>query len=116
MTNDLIRRVFEHRSKSIPGFTAKYNITQLAYYENYPTAMGAIEREKQIKGWKRDKKIALIEKTNPRREDLGDTLKERFPVAVNPMAFRRDAVSEVQDQILRCAQNDGLAPSESKRF
>jgi len=65
VTNDLKRRVYEHKHKLIPGFTNKYNITQLVYFEATPDINAAIAREKQIKGWLRAKKIALIEGTNP---------------------------------------------------
>jgi putative endonuclease len=70
MTNDLIRRVGEHKCKEIRGFTARYNITRLVYYEETPDVRSAIAREKQIKGWVRAKKVALIEAANPRWRDL----------------------------------------------
>ena len=70
VTNHLQRRVYEHRHKLIPGFTAKYNITRLVYFEATSDVRSAIEREKQIKGWIRAKKIALIESANPNWEDL----------------------------------------------
>jgi len=70
MTNNLERRVYEHKQKSIPGFTAKYNVTRLAYYEETGEVQVAIAREKEIKGWRRSKKIALIKSLNPKWEDL----------------------------------------------
>ena len=70
VTNDLERRVYEHKKKLVPGFTAKYNIDRLVYYEATEDVNAAILREKQIKGWLRAKKIALIESTNPRWADL----------------------------------------------
>jgi putative endonuclease len=70
MTSDLEQRISQHKHKALPGFTARYNINQLVRYEEFPTAMAAIEREKQLKGWTRAKKIALIESENPRWEDL----------------------------------------------
>ncbi|NMG11456.1 GIY-YIG nuclease family protein [Brasilonema sp. UFV-L1] len=70
VTNDLIRRVYEHKQKLIPGFTQKYNIDRLAYYEETVDVTVAIAREKQIKGWLRLKKIALIESMNPEWHDL----------------------------------------------
>jgi putative endonuclease len=70
MTNDLARRVGEHKEGLIPGFTRKYQIKQLVYFEEFRDVRGAIEREKQIKGWRREKKIALIESMNPRWDDL----------------------------------------------
>lgn len=72
VTNDLQRRVHEHKQKQVPGFTHKYNITQLVYYEETPDVKSAIAREKQIKGWLRSKKIALIESLNPGWRDLSD--------------------------------------------
>ena len=76
MTNNLIRRMGEHRQKKIPGFTSKYNVTKLVWFEAHGRANSAIVREKQIKGWSRDKKIALIEATNPRWKDLTGTLQK----------------------------------------
>lgn len=70
ITNNLMRRVVEHKQKRIPGFTQKYNITQLVYFEETRDVNAAIAREKQIKGWLRAKKIALIESMNPRWHDL----------------------------------------------
>ncbi len=70
VTNNLKRRVYEHKHKLVPGFTSKYNITQLVHFETTTDVKAAIAREKQIKGWLRVKKIALIESANPRWEDL----------------------------------------------
>ena len=70
VTNNVLRRVYEHKQKLIPGFTQKYNITKLVFYEDTSDVTAAIEREKQIKGWLRSKKIALIESMNPHWEDL----------------------------------------------
>ena len=70
VTNNLERRVWEHKNKFIAGFTSKYNITQLFYLEVYNDIRDAITREKQIKGWLRSKKIALIESLNPEWKDL----------------------------------------------
>jgi putative endonuclease len=74
MTNDLARRVREHREKKIPGFTKTYNVTKLVWFEEHGTAGSAIEREKQIKGWIRAKKISLIETVNPQWKDLSAEL------------------------------------------
>jgi len=65
MTNNLRRRVSEHKEKKVPGFTKKYNVTILVYFEEYDDPRYAIEREKVLKGWLRKKKIALIESINP---------------------------------------------------
>jgi len=72
VTDDLVRRAYEHRNKLIEGFTQKYNITRLVYYEITGDVRAAIQREKQIKGWLRKKKIALIEAANPEWEDLSE--------------------------------------------
>lgn len=70
VTNDLNRRIYEHKQKLIPGFTEKYNITKLVYFEETSNVNAAITREKQIKGWLRAKKITLIESINPEWNDL----------------------------------------------
>ena len=71
VTNDLIRRVFEHKNHLDKGsFTARYNVEYLVYYEETSDVEAAIEREKQIKGWSRKRKNKLIESKNPNWEDL----------------------------------------------
>ncbi len=70
VTNDLARRVFEHRSGKGGEFTSKYRIGLLAYYDTFPEAIQAIAAEKKIKGWTRAKKVALIEQKNPHWVDL----------------------------------------------
>ena len=70
VTNDLARRVYEHKHKLIDGFTKKYNITFLVYFDVTSNVEAARAREKQLKGWRRDKKIALIEASNPQWKDL----------------------------------------------
>ena len=70
VTNNLERRVYEHKNKIVEGFTSKYNITRLVHYEETNDVNVAIAREKQIKGWLRSKKIALIESVNPQWKDL----------------------------------------------
>ncbi|MDO8463147.1 MAG: GIY-YIG nuclease family protein [bacterium] len=70
ITNNLIRRVWEHQEKFVRGFTERYHCTVLIYYEQYATAMDAIEREKQLKRWSRIKKLELIRATNPALRDL----------------------------------------------
>ena len=71
VTNNLERRVFEHKNKLVEGFTAKYNIDRLVYFAETGDVMAAMEREKQLKGWLRAKKIALIDSQNPSWMDLG---------------------------------------------
>jgi len=73
VTNDLPRRVYEHKRSLIPGFTSKYHITRLVYFEEFPDVRDAIAREKQVKGWVRSRKLRLIEQANPTWEDLADT-------------------------------------------
>ena len=70
VTNDIERRVYEHKKKLVPGFTTKYNIDRLVYFETTQDVEVAISREKQIKGWLRTKKISLIESMNPTWDDL----------------------------------------------
>lgn len=70
VTNNLERRVYQHKQKLVDGFTKKYRINKLVYYEATPNVLSAITREKQIKGWLRSKKIALIESMNPEWKDL----------------------------------------------
>ncbi len=72
VTNDLARRLAEHRSGSTPGFTSKYNVTRLVCVEDFLDPGTAIAREKQIKNWRREKKVALIEAANPGWRDLAD--------------------------------------------
>jgi len=70
MTNNLGRRVREHRKKEIPGFTKDYNVTKLVWFEAHGTAGSAIAREKQIKGWARAKRVTLVQEGNPHWRDL----------------------------------------------
>ncbi|HSF79630.1 MAG TPA: GIY-YIG nuclease family protein [Anaerolineales bacterium] len=72
ITNNIMRRMYEHKKKLVPGFTRKYKLSRLVYYEETGDAAAAIAREKQIKGWLRAKKIALIDTLNPRWEDLSE--------------------------------------------
>ncbi|MFN3235355.1 MAG: GIY-YIG nuclease family protein [Gammaproteobacteria bacterium] len=74
VTNNLVRRVFEHKNKLHEGFTLKYNVDHLVYYEVYSDVVDAITREKQIKSWSRKKKNLLINSFNPKWEDLYSTI------------------------------------------
>jgi putative endonuclease len=78
VTNDLIRRVFEHRSKAAPGFSSRYNITKLVWFEIYDDPISAISREKEIKKWRRAwkvaLKVALIVQENPDWKDLYENI------------------------------------------
>ena len=70
VTNDLVRRAWEHRHKRVKGFSAQYNITKLVFYENTADVRSAIAREKELKGWRRAKKVELIERDNPGWRDF----------------------------------------------
>ena len=72
VTNNIQNRVFQHKQMKQIGFTQKYNIIRLVYYEESQYILNAIAREKEIKGWRRSKKIALIESINPKWEDLAE--------------------------------------------
>ncbi len=72
VTNDLARRVDEHKRSLTPGFTSTYHVTRLVYFEEFTDVRDAIAREKEIKGWVRRRKIQLIEERNPTWEDLAD--------------------------------------------
>lgn len=70
ITNDLERRLYEHQNKMVKGFTSKYNVNKLVYFDSTTEARSAIAREKQIKGWTRQKKLDLISELNPQWRDL----------------------------------------------
>ena len=72
ITSNIEKRMYEHKNKLVDGFTKKYNINKLVYFDYTSDVRSAIEREKQIKGWLRAKKIALIESMNPNWEDLSE--------------------------------------------
>jgi putative endonuclease len=70
VTNDIVRRVFEHKSKVVPGFTKRYAVDELVWFEIYDDPTSAITREKELKKWQREWKVELIEKQNPQWIDL----------------------------------------------
>jgi putative endonuclease len=70
VTSNLIKRLYEHKNKLVEGFTKKYDVSRLVYYEETGDVNSALNREKQLKKWRRAKKIALIEKSNPYWKDL----------------------------------------------
>jgi putative endonuclease len=80
-TDDLSRRLYEHREKIRPGFTARYNVTRLVWYEPYETREGAFRRERRIKEWRRRWKVELVESMNPTWADLFDEI-------MSPLGFR----------------------------
>ena len=73
VTNNLERRVWEHKTGMLQGFTKKYNVNRLVYYETSEDIQAAIQREKQLKGWLRIKKLALVESINPEWDDISQT-------------------------------------------
>ena len=81
ITGDLPHRVFQHKNKLTPGFTSRYNLTRLVYYEEFVYPDAAIEREKVIKAWRRSKKMRLIESLNPHWHDLAEAWTDIFKPA-----------------------------------
>ncbi len=98
MTNDLERRVWKHKHMVKEGFTRRYLVDRLVHYEATGDVLSAIAREKQIKGWSRSKKLALIESANPRWRDLSDD----FPDSRSPRFFVAPASASPR----RAPQND----------
>ena len=82
-TANLVKRVYQHKRKYLSGFTERYNLNKLVYYEVFVDVVSARVRERKIKGWKREKKISLIESINPKWEDLDKELK-KDPSALRP--------------------------------
>ena len=86
ITDDLDVRVRQHKAGAIGGFSKKYRCTRLVYFESFDYVQVAIGREKQLKGWRRSKKIALIEKLNPHWEDLAEKLDAEMRFAGQPLS------------------------------
>jgi putative endonuclease len=111
VTSNLEGRIFEHRERLIEGFTKRYQVTKLIFYEDYPDPRSAIAREKQLKGWRREKKIALIENRNPRWLDLFDEITAGFDVDLlnrekqEPLIVRYPSTAPRQ---VRLAQDDNF--------
>jgi putative endonuclease len=113
MTNNIFSRVMQHRAKETAGFTARYDVTRLVFYETLDTALAAIRREKQIKGWTRKKKIALIESVNPRWKDLSEGWGELLPA--QPWQVRDPLAEERAEQARERTQRlDEQRASDSK--
>jgi len=74
VTNDIVRRVYDHRTKAVPGFTSKYNITRLVWFDIYDDPISAISREKELKKWRRAWKVQLMEAQNPDWNDLYESI------------------------------------------
>jgi putative endonuclease len=85
ITNSLMRRVWQHQNGGIKGFTKTYKVTRLVYYERFNDPRDAIAREKEIKGWRRNKKNALVERMNPQWADLSPMLFQHTRVIPNEM-------------------------------
>ena len=100
ITNDIVRRVAEHKAKINKGFTWKYNCDKLVYFEEYDLIADAIVREKQLKNWKREWKNDLIETRNHKWEDLSDSIGVTEEVV--------NAIKEYYEEIAGQARNDGL--------
>jgi putative endonuclease len=98
ITNDIFRHVWEHRNNVNPGFTSKYRIHRLVYFEILRYVGNAIAREKRIKGWLREKKVALIRSANPTWEDLSEGWFEAICFKAGENAGEK--------QVLHCAQDD----------
>ncbi len=108
VTGDLRKRVFQHKWKEHEGFTARYNCDRLVWFERYQDVHKAIAREKELKGWRRSKKIALIESTNPIWADLGRDWHDYEPADYRRALDRME--TEKQPRILRrCAPQDDNA-------
>jgi len=76
VTSDLEQRIYQHKTKAVKGFTAKYNINQLLFFEEFSSVYEALDAEKRIKGWMRKKKLALIREANPKFKDLSEDWEE----------------------------------------
>ena len=104
VTSNLVARAYQHKTKCIEGFTKKYNLTRLVYYEAGTDVLEAIAREKQLKGWSRSKKLALIESLNPKWNDLSDGW---FDATVIP-SEARDLFGTERTEVPRSARDDKL--------
>lgn len=88
VTGNLAHRVFQHKQKLVPGFTSRYNLTRLVYHEEFVYPDAAIKREKEIKGWRRSKKIHLIEWMNPHWQDLAENWTDTYKLERDMQASR----------------------------
>ncbi len=114
VTRDLKRRYHEHKSERVEGFTKRYHVHKLVYYEVFHDPLKAIEREKQLKGWRREKKNNLICKKNPQWMDLADQLFTGVGDSSTPFHYAQDDICEKTNESgdgdpstpLRSAQDD----------
>jgi putative endonuclease len=112
VTNDIARRAREHKSHTSEGFTARYNVDRLVWYEIYSDIHRAIGREKQLKGWVRSKKIALIEALNPTWQDLS----EEWGKPIQPCVRTADPstpAAKPRPPPLRMTNHRGIDPARS---
>jgi putative endonuclease len=109
VTGGLVRRAYEHRIKAVPGFTKRHGIDRLVHYEIFDDPISAITREKQLKKWRRDWKIALIEEKNPDRRDLFDSIAHGHRSVVMGPHFRGD------DQLASITTNTEITTTRSGR-
>ena len=107
VTGDLLRRVHQHKTKRVSGFTAKYNLTLLVYYETGSDIREAIAREKQLKGWRRSKKLALIRSSNPKWNDLSDGWFATEREEILGLRPRDDRSSGISAGILSAGEGEG---------
>ena len=89
MTSNIEQRIFQHKTHAFGGFTAKYNVTTLVHLERYGSVMKAIRREKELKAWRREEKIALVESMNPKWNDLSYGWYQRHRYQPDSAAIRR---------------------------
>jgi putative endonuclease len=94
VTNDLQRRVIEHRLGLVPGFTSRYRISRLVYFEQFGDIRDAIAREKEIKGWRREKKIWLMEHQNPTWHDFAEDLAQSKSRSLTAVPTKRGRIRD----------------------
>ena len=95
-TNDIVRRIIEHKNGLGSAFTKKYKLTDLIYFEEYQYADQAISREKELKGWVRRKKLALIKKNNPKMENLNGKLFNDYGISDEEI---KEYIKEIKDNL-----------------
>ncbi len=117
VTNDLVRRVFEHKSKFVDGFTQKYDVARLVHFEQFDDIEFAIRREKRLKKWTREWKIQLIEKDNPNWDDLYP--RRAVPRVLDRPLFANDdterAVRACAHKLRRCLLGRPVKPGDDSR-
>ncbi len=107
ITGNLPYRVWQHKNKLIPGFTSRYNLTRLVYYEHFFYPDAAINREKEIKGWRRSKKMKLIESMNPPWDDLAKDWGN---------VYKRESAADQQEIPRPARENAGLRDDAARKI